>query len=409
MEHTETTTQCICPVPDKPSAPPPDPSTSIVSSTRPKHVTAPTVDDVNVKLNVPIRGLENVRSRVLRSLIKQAAIEILGNEPDNRDVTLDVIVFDGAASLYVKGLLQIVTKQLEYARWSISDEQRECIRSVEFDAGFKTLVVRLTDAVSETTATQIERDDRSTEAGEQKNPDDDHPNTRDGEEPGHGTTTIVRRGTTAHRTTATRPHAEARSPFFAVQVSPKEGCDDIPSSEPLAAPAPRRTDILDRHKTRIIPVTRFVGNLAASVAITRNPITLRIEMYASKSKKDQYYSIISVGGIVVFDWRLLNATAWPIGELNLQLSMTMPLLINFNVLAEELTICLYPANVIDSIYRQLHSVHDICEYLAANERSEIAIHPGSKRGHDPNEADTDECRRNALSYRVKRPRIESGR
>ena len=97
-------------------------------------------------------------------------------------------------------------------------------------------------------------------------------------------------------------------------------------------------------------VGRAVAQLAWASALQRDVITIRAEMYRSH-RPMHCYSTISIGGVTMFDRRMLTPAAWP--EIGIPTPVRMGFDACFDVQRKELVVRIRPPSQIDNIYDEL--------------------------------------------------------
>lgn len=330
----------------------------------------------NVSLNLPIEGLDSIKSAVLRATINQAALEILNCEPRNDRISPSVVEADGSVCMRVRGLTTIVAKQLEHRQWSLTSTEADCVRSVQYDAKSELLCVMLSDASRVPSVTSV------ASAAAAVDGDADACSDTDSSDNGAGRASCALADNRPFRPAAVmripasgarkqKRQREPRKPFFTISVSmngaeaaatggecgsravDSQAMSPHQSAEPsgLALIPRRQLDSgLELRKAHMPAVARAIASLAAAVSLQSEVVSARGEMFESR-RLQHCFCTVNVCGIVVFDWRLLNAAAWPAGFI--PSSIRSSFLIHFDVGTKELVVRISPPDQVERIYKAL--------------------------------------------------------
>lgn len=322
-----------------------------------------------------IDGIDSVASEVVKATIVQATIEIMNAEPRNDKIVASVIVTDGTTCLRVTGLKKVVGQQLEHSRWSLTPEQADCVRQVRCDSTAKIVNVILTDAGK---AVAVARSSADADCdGGAKCSDSESDSADESAQPLTARPREICFPPQMWQQQQHRPKKEhkERKPFFSVPVDTYENAAPPPTPVPppplqqpvvaTAIPAPpppivqtqptAASAVIESRKTRLPLVARAVARMADAAAIRSERLVVRAEMFGSNRPRHRYCSVV-IGGITLFDWRLLNpGAAWTSVVRSRARSLFQA---EYDLENAELVVRISPPDQVDFIYEELTTAPD---------------------------------------------------
>lgn len=259
---------------------------------------------------------------------------IVNSAPGNDHVVLSTVEIDGSTLLRVGGLETIESMQLDPAHWSLTAQQAECVRSVTFDARTCLLSVMLAEPPPKFSC----ESDGCSSAGA----------SGDGDDLSAAAAPAHRRQHHHHHT----PQRPAEKPFYVVRMRMNGDVIEVVPDPAAGGPTGSVPDAPDvaRAKSCLPLVGQTVASLASSVALEVGTLEFAAELGGAEPKRR--YCNVRVGGIKLFDWRLLNPASWPRGAA-VPGAIVANFFPHFDVASSELVIPVRPPERVEQMYRAI--------------------------------------------------------